>query len=93
MDDYFEGLYNIFNLKHSMEALRLLVERGEHRFSEVEDHIGASSDVTTRVLELLCEQGLVTRQESNPRTVHYAATERGEVFLVAARELERKLEE
>ncbi len=93
MDDHFGELYAVFNLKHSMEVLTLLADERELRFSEIERQIGASSDVTTRVLDQLCEQGLLTRQESNPRTVHYAITDSGERFLVTARELEAELEE
>lgn len=93
MNDDFEGLYAVFNLKHSMEVLTLLADENELRFSEIERKIGASSDVTTRVLDQLCEQGLLTRQESNPRTVHYTITDCGERFLVTARELEAELEE
>lgn len=91
MTEDFGGLYAIFNLKHSMEVLTLLADEEEYRFSEVERQIGASSDVTTRVLGLLCKQELVTRQEENSRTVHYTITDRGKEFLTTARELEAKL--
>lgn len=91
MNEDFEGLYAIFNLKHSMDVLTLLADGGEYRFSEVERQIGASSDVTTRVLDLLCKQELVTRREVNSRTVHYTITDQGEKFLTTARELEAKL--
>jgi DNA-binding HxlR family transcriptional regulator len=91
MDDRFEGLYALFNLKHSMDALSLLVDNGECRFSEIERRIDASSDVTTRVLEKLCELGLVCRREMNPRTVYYEVTTQGEEFYRDARDLEGQL--
>lgn len=92
MGDSFEGLYAVFNLKHSMEVLSLLVDKGECRFSEIESCIDASSDVTTRVLEKLCEWGLVSRIETNPRKVHYDVTAAGEEFYWGAKELETHLE-
>lgn len=92
MGDDFGALYAIFNLKHSIETLQLLVEQGEHRFSEIERKIDASSDVTSRVLDLLCETGLVARKETNPRTVHYTATEKGERFLDTVQDLQSELQ-
>lgn len=92
MADRFEGLYAIFSLKHSMEVLCLLVDNGECRFSEIERCIDASSDVTTRVLEKLCEWELANRRETNPRTVHYEVTATGEEFYQGARALEAQLQ-
>lgn len=91
MGDCFERLYALFSLKHSMEALSFLVDNGESRFSEIERHIDASSDVTTRVLDKLCELELASRREANPRTVYYEATDTGEEFYRGAEDLEDKL--
>lgn len=91
MADCFEGLYAVFRLKHSMEVLSLLVDNGESRFSEIERRIDASSDVTTRVLDKLCELELADRREANPRTVYYEVTELGREFYREASELESRL--